>query len=137
MVSCLYRLDIDGSCTCSHTQVQRPFLMTAIGNYLHVYVIIMLVSASFYVTQGLRHIRIFESTFVLYPQTADDVELVDASNTTWSQTMKRGGVDNSGVIKKDLTSSILLVFSCQFISFLFFSGDSYLLTPRPSDVKHL
>ena len=113
MVSCLYRLDIDGSCTCSHTQVQRPFLTTAIGNYLHVYVIIMLVSVSFYVTQGLRHIRILESTFVLYPQT-DDVELVDASNTTWSQTKEGGGVDNSGVIKKDLTSSMLLVFSCQF-----------------------
>ena len=89
MVSCLYRLNIDGSCTCSHTQVQRPFLMTAIGNYLHVYVIIMLVSASFYVTQGLRHIRILGTTFVLYPQT-DDVELVDASNTTWSQTMEGG-----------------------------------------------
>lgn len=63
--------------------------MTAIGNYLHVYVIIMLVSASFYVTQGLRHIRILGTTFVLYPQT-DDVELVDASNTTWSQTMEGG-----------------------------------------------
>ena len=136
MVSYLYRLDIDIlSCTCSHTQVQRPFLTTAIGDYLHVYVIIMLVSASFYVTQGLRHIRILGSTFVLHPQT-DDVELVDASNTIWSQTMEGGGVDNSGVIKKDLTSSILLVFSCQFISFSFFSADSYLIMPRPSDVKH-
>ena len=120
MVSCLYRLDIDGSCTCSHTQVQRPFLTTAIGNYLHVYVIIMLVSASFYVTQGLRQIRILESTFVLYPQTVD-VELVDASNTTWSQTMEGGGVDNSGVIKKDLTPSIYFCFFFQFISCCYFT----------------
>ena len=53
----------------------------------------MLVSASFYVTQGLRHIRILESTFALYPQT-DDVKLVDVLNTTWSQKMEGGDVDN-------------------------------------------